>query len=49
MTSSGTLFKTPAPTVQELLDLRDFYPDKCDFYWDRKGELPEISLILYRD
>lgn len=44
-----TLFGTQSPTVQELLDIRHFYPEECDFYWGGSGKLPEISLMMFRD
>jgi hypothetical protein len=45
-----TLFGTVDPTLQELLDIRNFYPEGCDFFWSgQQGQLPEISLILFRE
>lgn len=44
-----TLFGTSDPTVPELLDIRNFYPEGCDFYWRGEGTLPEISLMMFRE
>lgn len=43
-----SLFGTAQPTMQELLDIRHFYPEGCDFFWSGSGRLPEISLMLFR-
>jgi len=38
------------PTMQELLKIRDFFLEGCDFYWrpDGSEKLPEMSLLLFR-
>ena len=43
------MFNTkPLANVQEALDVRDFYPEKCVFHWNGSGKLPETSLMLFR-
>ena len=47
-----SLFGTSKPTMQELLDIRHFYPEGCDFHWSGSsgsGQVPEISLMMFRD
>ena len=42
------MFGTSKPTLQELLDIRHFFVNGCDFHWSGSGKLPEISLMLFR-
>jgi len=43
-----TLFNTSQPTMQELLNICDFYPEGCYFFWNGSDQLPESSLMLFR-
>lgn len=47
--SQTSLFGTSQPTIDELVDLRDFFPNSCDFYWGGSGYVPEVSIILFRE
>ena len=49
MSNTDTVFGTSPPILKEALDIRNFYPEGCDFYWNPRTEkMPEVSLILFR-
>ncbi len=44
-----SILGTTPPTIQEMLDIRHFFPDGCYFQWTGSDQVPEGSLILFRE
>ena len=37
------------PTIQDLLDLRNFFPEQCFFHWNGMGTVPIGSLVVFNE